>query len=177
MDEAAAGRVVVGVADTLAGYQALRYAVEQARQRQQPLIAVRALPPGWSEALRSVPSDVSVAVAAEVGSPADVLAAVANRADDLMVIGGSSSRDRAGPGRWWLADARGWRAARSRSCRSPPWPARCPSRSEDTRLTMSNALSGVRSKRTSQRAAPIIFGSGHWLARVAGQHGVCNWAQ
>jgi nucleotide-binding universal stress UspA family protein len=108
-------RVVVGIAPTLAGYQALRYAVAEARRRSVPLIAVRlfrdstnGLGGQWNDVLREsckldvteafrtalggVPGDVDVQVAVTVGPPAQILPELADSPDDLLVIGGSVHR-------------------------------------------------------------------------------------
>jgi nucleotide-binding universal stress UspA family protein len=108
------GRVVVGVSDTLAGYEALRFAVDAARELRTSLIAVRAVrttpaADSWPElrqALHDVaaaevartfdqavggePSDIDVAVRTESGSPHRILTSVANRPDDLLVVGAAT---------------------------------------------------------------------------------------
>ncbi len=111
-----AGRIVVGVANTLAGYEALRFAVEQARQRAAPLIAVRSLPANrtepfewraalaeqakleiieaFREALGGVPADLTVQAVTEVGPAAVLLTETADCPDDLLVIGGPGGRGR-----------------------------------------------------------------------------------
>jgi nucleotide-binding universal stress UspA family protein len=109
------GRVVVGFAPTLAGYEALRYAVTQARGRASALVVVHAihLDPheSWTqnrlplmvavteqvstafhEALGGVPADLDVRVQVEVGPVELVLRAAADRPDDLVVIGACTRR-------------------------------------------------------------------------------------
>jgi len=107
------GRVVVGISDTLAGYQALRYAVAQARERDARLVAVRAflctaqtlqwgpvladaareyVDQVFTEALGGRPRDVTVEVVVGADEPARALTKVADRASDLLVIGGSGAR-------------------------------------------------------------------------------------
>ena len=110
------GRIVVGVANTLAGYQALRYAVDQARQRGLRLIAVHSFeyahPESWEwrtamaeqalaemegafvEALGGWPDDLEIDRVIEPGPPGRLLAATADRSEDSLVIGGSSQRSR-----------------------------------------------------------------------------------
>ncbi|MGE5156186.1 MAG: universal stress protein, partial [Betaproteobacteria bacterium] len=95
-----ARRVVVGLASTLAGYEALRYAVALAREQGTTLVAVRAYrssrayPYEWqralaweakndaalifAEALGGEPHDVDITVAIRPGPVAAVLAEVAN---------------------------------------------------------------------------------------------------
>jgi nucleotide-binding universal stress UspA family protein len=109
-------RVVVGVHGSLGSLQALRLAAEQARDRQAVLVPVVAwTPPGgdfaershpspylrriWREAARQrladafdaglggVPDDVPVQARIERGEPGPVLVDVADRPDDLLVIG------------------------------------------------------------------------------------------
>ena len=108
------GRVVVGVTNTLAGYQALRFAVDQARQRGLTLIAVRSfeythteswewrvamakqahaeMDEAFSEALGDWPADLAIEVVVEPGPPGRLLTTTADRPEDLLVIGGSSRR-------------------------------------------------------------------------------------
>lgn len=119
MDRQASGRVVVGLSGTLAGYQALRYAVGQARARNVELIAVRTyrgsssgLDAMWrdvmhadlraeanrifGEAMGGLPSDVIVKYAIREGLPGQVLIELAESPSDLVVIGGSGRRWRGG---------------------------------------------------------------------------------
>jgi nucleotide-binding universal stress UspA family protein len=109
-------RIVVGVHGSLGSLQALRWAVDEARERRIPLVPVLAwVPPGgdfaershpspylrrvWEEAaskrLRDafddcfggIPDDVRVSLLVERGDPAQVLVDVANQPGDLLVIG------------------------------------------------------------------------------------------
>jgi nucleotide-binding universal stress UspA family protein len=117
MDSAGSGRVVLGVANTLAGYEALRFAVQAARELRVPLVAVRAVkaavaadawPPlrqalhdaaaaevarAFEEALGGAPGAVAVTVTTVSGSPHDVLPSIANRPDDLLVVGARDHRN------------------------------------------------------------------------------------
>jgi nucleotide-binding universal stress UspA family protein len=113
MGDTQMGRVIVGVDESLAGYQALRYAVQQARARGAKLTAVRAFQCAgagaqWSSVIREAAvSEVAQAFAEALGGPpADIEtlilvieggagAALVNVADspmDLLVIGGSRRR-------------------------------------------------------------------------------------
>lgn len=131
MDTLESGRVVVGVSDTAAGYQALRYAVAQARERGVPLIAVRAYACGahnielrsvlvnaareyvaktFVEALGCEPAAVAAEVAVCEGLPGRALVAIADQAQDLVVVGGSGARRvtgrrRAAVARWCSREA------------------------------------------------------------------------
>ena len=112
MEAPLAGRVVVGISATLAGYQALRYAATEARQRGAPLVAVRVFKPAntvtgamwrdtaveaahaevaraFTNALGGIPLDLPVNVHLRSGVPAKKLVATADRAEDLLVIGAS----------------------------------------------------------------------------------------
>lgn len=109
-------RVIVGVHGSLGSLQALRYAVEQARERDVPLVAIIAwVPPGgelaerrcpsphlhqiWREAaytklmdaftdgLGGPPPGVRVETCAVRGDAGMVLAEAASRPGDLLVIG------------------------------------------------------------------------------------------
>jgi nucleotide-binding universal stress UspA family protein len=109
------GRVVVGVGSSLAAYQALRYAVVEARRRHAELLAVRVyrsigygqspLPAdcvadaardvvevAFAEALGGVPPDLSLRIIVREGHPARTLVATADRESDLIVIGGCGTR-------------------------------------------------------------------------------------
>lgn len=117
-------RIIVGVHGSLGSLQALRHAADEARQRDVPLLAVAAwLPPGgdtaerrapspylrkvWREAawerlwaafdagLGGVPADVSVQPVVARGETGVVLVDIANRPDDLLIVG----TGRRGPGR------------------------------------------------------------------------------
>jgi nucleotide-binding universal stress UspA family protein len=113
VDELLDGRVIVGVAATIAGLQALRRAVEEARRRGVPLHAVRAwqFPTNWDGvdaaqwrqetadeapaelrkafelAFGGVPTDVDVRPVIVEGPPHRVLVAQADRDTDLLVVG------------------------------------------------------------------------------------------
>jgi nucleotide-binding universal stress UspA family protein len=128
-------RVVVGIATTLAGYEALRFAVDLARTREVPLMAVRAyratradtyewrqalaweanndVTQAFAEAGGGVPDDIDVAIELKPGSVALVLTEIASDPTDVLVIGGTS-RPRPWSGR---------HAAVARRC---SWLANCP---------------------------------------------------
>ena len=118
-------RIIVGVHGSLGSLQALRYAADEARQRNVPLLAVTAwVPPGgdmaerrhsspylrkiWREAaserlwtafdagLGGVPADLCVEPQVARGETGPVLVDTANRPDDLLIIG---TGRRAGIGR------------------------------------------------------------------------------
>jgi nucleotide-binding universal stress UspA family protein len=109
-------RIIVGVHGTLGSLQALRYAADEARHRDVPLLPVIAwVPPGgdlaerrhpspylrkvWRDAswqrlwdafddgLGGVPADISMQPAVVRGDAGAVLVDVAASADDLLVIG------------------------------------------------------------------------------------------
>jgi nucleotide-binding universal stress UspA family protein len=106
-------RVIVGVNDTLAGYQAVRYAVAQARERGVPLVAARAFrcsgpTAPWRDALVEAnteyvkrvfavalggfPADVRADIAVRDDDVVKALVKIADRGDDLLVIGGTERR-------------------------------------------------------------------------------------
>jgi hypothetical protein len=142
------GRVVVGVSNTLAGYEALRFAVEAARELRVPLIAVRAVrttpaadtwpelrqalhdaagaevAQAFDEALGGAPCDVGITVVTESGLPHGVLPSVANRHDDLLVVG-ASTRNHA----WPATGDVGWCCTRVSVCPVVVVPARPMARS------------------------------------------------
>ena len=118
-------RIIVGVHGSLGSLQALRYAADEARQRNVPLLPVTAwVPPGgdlaerrhsspylrkiWREAaterlwaafadgLGGVPADLEVKAQVVRGEPGPALVDVADRPDDLLIIG---TGRRAGLGR------------------------------------------------------------------------------
>lgn len=128
MTEHGGVRVFVGVHGSVGSLQALRYAVAEARTRHAALYSVIAwTPPGgealdrrtpqphlrrawqaaamttlrtaWNEALGGIPDDLPVALRAERGKPAWALCQLADRDDDLIVVGSGRGR-------------RVWRAAR-----------------------------------------------------------------
>jgi nucleotide-binding universal stress UspA family protein len=109
-------RIVVGVHGSLGSLQALRYAAEDARDREVPLVAVIAwIPPGgemaerrqpspylrklWADAAKTrlldafeaglggVPGDVLIQARVERGETGPVLVDVASEPGDLLVIG------------------------------------------------------------------------------------------
>ena len=118
-------RIIVGVHGSLGSLQALRFAADEARQRNVPLLAVTAwVPPGgdmaerrhsspylrkiWREAawerlwaafdagLGGVPADLHVETQAVRGDTGPVLVDTADQPDDLLIIG---TGRRAGVGR------------------------------------------------------------------------------
>ncbi len=109
-------RIVVGVHGSLGSLQALRYAAEDAREREVPLVPVIAwIPPGgdlaerrqpspylrklWADAAKTrlleafeaglggVPGDVQIQALVERGETGPVLVDVASEPGDLLVIG------------------------------------------------------------------------------------------
>jgi nucleotide-binding universal stress UspA family protein len=109
-------RIIVGVHGSLGSLQALRYAADEARQRNVPLLAVIAwIPPGgdlaerrhssaylrkiWREAaweqlktafdegLGGMPGDLQIEPHVERGDTGPVLVDVADQPDDLLIIG------------------------------------------------------------------------------------------
>jgi nucleotide-binding universal stress UspA family protein len=109
-------RIIVGVHGSLGSLQALRFAADEARQRNVPLLAVTAwIPPGgdlaerrhsspylrkiWREAawerlwaafdagLGGVPADLRVETQAVRGDTGPVLVETADQPDDLLIIG------------------------------------------------------------------------------------------
>ena len=118
-------RIIVGVHGSPGSLQALRFAADEARQRNVPLLAVTAwVPPGgdlaerrhsspylrkiWREAaweqlwtafdagLGGVPEDLRVETQAVRGETGPVLVEVAGQPDDLLVIGTGGERGSAG---------------------------------------------------------------------------------
>ena len=119
-------RIIVGVHGSLGSLQALRYAADEARQRNVPLLAVTAwVPPGgdmaerrhsspylrkiWREAawerlwaafdagLGGVPADLTVEPQVARGETGPVLVDAADQPDDLLIIG-TGRRAGIGPG-------------------------------------------------------------------------------
>ena len=109
-------RIIVGVHGSLGSLQALRYAADEARQRDVPLLAVTAwVPPGgdlaerrhsspylrkiWRQAawerlwaafdagLGGVPADLRVEPRVARGETGPVLVDIADQPDDLLIIG------------------------------------------------------------------------------------------
>lgn len=118
-------RVIVGVDGSLACMGALRRAVTEARRAGASLYAVAVVQPWhrydlelpdpraeqvalaaghdllratFDAALGGVPDDLEIAFTVLAGAPAATLAAFADQADDLLVLG---ARRRRGPRRWW----------------------------------------------------------------------------
>ena len=119
-------RVVVGVHGSPGSLQALRYAADEARRRNVPLVPVivwlpsasmagrrhavpylqlrttwrehawRQLRTAFEEGLGGIPADLQVEPRIEDGDTAPVLVAIASRPGDLLIIG---TGRRAGPGR------------------------------------------------------------------------------
>lgn len=107
------GRVVVGIAASIAGYQALRYAVDEARNRRTALLVVRVFNGGspgsapWSatlaeaaidevravfrEAFGGFPADLTIQMASSEGTTGPALVGAADRTADVLVIGGSGT--------------------------------------------------------------------------------------
>jgi nucleotide-binding universal stress UspA family protein len=136
VDEQLDGRVIVGVAATIAGLQALRRAVDEARRRGVPLHAVRAwqFPSNWNGvdaarwrqetadearaelreafalAFGAVPTDVAVRPVIVEGAPHRVLVAQADRDSDLLVVGVHARRHP------WLAMGFGQYCRRHAGC-------------------------------------------------------------
>jgi nucleotide-binding universal stress UspA family protein len=109
------GRVVVGVGRSLGAYQALRYAVAEARRLEAVLVAVRTfhltngeegllnatlLTKAAAEQVRSafieavglLPPDLEVEIVVLTGPPGCALVSVADRESDLLIIGGCDAR-------------------------------------------------------------------------------------
>jgi nucleotide-binding universal stress UspA family protein len=111
-------RVVAGVSTSLAGLEALRVAVAEARTQRASLVAVRAwslrtggrepgariwrreierqaagtLTRAFDAAMGGPPGDIPVELMTAEGLPERVLVEVANRTDDLLVVGAPSGR-------------------------------------------------------------------------------------
>ena len=113
MDEATGGRVVVGVGESLAALQALRYAVAEARRRGSALRAVRVWQAGtpwhgydvyqgrigagaaaestirrsFEQAMGGLPRDLDFELIAVEGAVGSALVAQASNDGDLLVVG------------------------------------------------------------------------------------------
>jgi nucleotide-binding universal stress UspA family protein len=123
-------RVIVGVDDSLTGWAALRVAVAQAEAAQAQLYAVRVLAvasqpamaglhedlvaasyavvaDAFAHALGGPPRSVPALVAAVDGPVGPALVALADRPDDLLVLGARRRRHALGhqPGRYCIARA------------------------------------------------------------------------
>jgi nucleotide-binding universal stress UspA family protein len=120
MDVAIAGRVVVGVGQSLAALQALRHAVAEARRRRCALRAVRVWQVGvpwcgydvdlcraeagaaanatirrcFEYAMGGVPGDLESELTAVEGSVGSALVAQATNENDLLILGAPTRR-------WW----------------------------------------------------------------------------
>jgi nucleotide-binding universal stress UspA family protein len=118
MDEQGDGRVVVGVSGSLAGLEALRYGVGEARRRGAALHAVRVCQfnvtwggvdvrrvreemaeaelryvfDAFDAAMGGLPRDVDVTVVATHGRSDLVLTGIARDRRDLLVLGGRTGR-------------------------------------------------------------------------------------
>jgi nucleotide-binding universal stress UspA family protein len=154
-------RIIVGVHGSLGSLQALRYAADEARQRNVPLLAVTAwIPPGgdvaerrhsspylrkiWREAawerlwaafdagLGGVPADLHVEPQVARGETGPVLVDAADQPDDLLIIG---TGRRAGFGRMM-------RRSVSRYCLAH---ARCPVLAVPPSALMDEMGRGLRS--------------------------------
>jgi nucleotide-binding universal stress UspA family protein len=154
-------RIIVGVHGSLGSLQALRFAADEARQRNVPLLAVTAwIPPGgdmaerrhsspylrkiWRDAawerlwaafdtgLGGVPADLRVETQAVRGDTGPVLVDTADQPDDLLIIG---TGRRAGFGRML-------RKSVSRYCLAH---ARCPVLAVPPSALMDEMSHGLRS--------------------------------
>ena len=163
-------RIIVGVHGSLGSLQALRYAADEARQRDVPLLAVTAwIPPGgdmaerrnaspylrriWREAARErlleafdaglggVPDDVRVEPLVARGETGPVLVDAADSPDDLLIIG----TGRRGALRRWL------RRSVSRYCLAH---ARCPVLVVPPSALMDEMSHGLRSWRLRHALIP-----------------------
>lgn len=136
MDKQRDGRVIVGIAGSLAGLQALRRAVEEARRRGVALHAVRAwqFPSNWrgpdatrwrqeiadearveldetfQAALGGLPTDVVVRPVIVNGPPHRVLVEQTFGDNDLLVVGVQSRRY------WWFPTGIGQYCRRHAAC-------------------------------------------------------------
>lgn len=120
MERSKPGRVVVGVGRSVGAYQALRYAVAEARRRGCVMVAVRAFRvlvhgqalsradllgaaaadtvyTAFTEALGGLPSDLPLEILVREGDAAHTLVSIADREDDLLVVGGTRARRWARP--------------------------------------------------------------------------------
>jgi nucleotide-binding universal stress UspA family protein len=165
-------RIIVGVHGSLGSLQALRYAAEEARERCVPLVPVIAwVPPGgdaaersrpspylrqfWREEARKrlwaafeaglggVPADLTVEPHVERGATGEVLVLLADRPDDLIVIG---------TGRRGLL-TRGLRRSAGRYCLAH---ATCPVLAVPPTTLMDEVGGGLRGWRLRRRANSIV---------------------
>jgi nucleotide-binding universal stress UspA family protein len=163
-------RIIVGVHGSLGSLQALRYAADEARERNVPLLAVTTwVPPGgemaerrapsaylrkvWREAawerlwaafddgLGGVPADLHVEPQAVRGEPGPALVEAASQPDDLLIIG---TGRRAGMGRVLHRSV-------SRYCLAH---ARCPVLAVPPSALMDEMSHGLRSWQLRRHAFP-----------------------
>ena len=111
-------RVVVGVSGSLGGLQALRYAVNEARRRGSTVHAVRAwqftapwrgydtdlcrqdmsaaaeasIHNAFDTAMGGLPPDLTFVLVTTIGPAGPALVTIADRDDDLLVVGASTHR-------------------------------------------------------------------------------------
>jgi nucleotide-binding universal stress UspA family protein len=134
MDYNRQGRVIVGIDPSPSGMAALRRAIEEARERGSTLVAVRswltqphmyAVAPDlreideadarelvsrcFADTLGGFPDDVSVETVVLPDYPGPALVALANRDDDLLVLG-SGRRNRRGSGSRTVRYCAAWAA-------------------------------------------------------------------
>ena len=134
MDNNRRSRVVVGIDPTPSGMSALRRAVQEARERDSTLVAVRswltqphmyAVAPDlrevdeadarevvntcFAETLGGFPADVSVETVVLPDYPGPALVTLADRDDDLLVLG-SGRRNRRGSGSRTVRYCTAWAA-------------------------------------------------------------------
>jgi nucleotide-binding universal stress UspA family protein len=83
-------RIIVGVHGSPGSLQALRFAADEARQRDVRLLAITAWERLWAafdDGLGGVPADLHVEPQAVRGDTGPVLVDVAGQPDDLLIIG------------------------------------------------------------------------------------------
>lgn len=134
MDNNRRGRVIVGIDPSPSGMSALRRAVEEARERDSTLVAVRswltqprmyAMAPDlrevdeadtrelvertFADTMGGVPDDVDVETVVLPDYPGPALVTLADRDDDLLVLG-SGRRNRRGSGSRTVRYCTAWAA-------------------------------------------------------------------
>lgn len=134
MDNNRRGRVIVGIDPSPSGMSALRRAVEEARERDSTLVAVRswltqprmyAMAPDlrevdeadtrelvertFADTMGGVPDDVNVETVVLPDYPGPALVTLADRDDDLLVLG-SGRRNRRGSGSRTVRYCTAWAA-------------------------------------------------------------------
>jgi len=115
MENSQTGRIIVGIGRSLGAYQALRYAVGEARRRDRMLVAIRVfrLTPStqgllqpdlligsakanvnlaFTEALGGIPGDLNIQIRIREGSVARTLVEEADREADFLILGGCGCR-------------------------------------------------------------------------------------